>query len=205
MHCHSPPRKLRRNELQGEDDSVRYRRSGSKWDKTALPPPPDVAGVSAGSCRHVSHKYDSSCQHDEGLDEDDISGSEGRGRFDRSEPGRVRSWRSPDCKERRDEYRDSFYDESWDLRAREQPTDTIILKGLPDDFRERDVRDLVHGIRGVKDIRMVSRRRGRDGGPMAFIVRVLPSAPTAWAYACTVDTTQHKSTDLFRMGRLPNL
>lgn len=93
-----------------------------------MPPPPDVAGVSAGSCRHVSHKYDSSRQHDEGLDEDDISGSEGRGRFDRSEPGRVRSWRSPDCKERRDEYRDSFYDESCDLRAREQPTDTIILK-----------------------------------------------------------------------------
>ena len=93
-----------------------------------MPPPPDVAGVSAGSCRHVSHKYDYSRQHDEGFDEDDVSGSEGCGRFDRSESGRVRSWRSPDCKERRSEYRDSYDDESWDLRAREQPTDTIILK-----------------------------------------------------------------------------
>lgn len=57
-----------------------------------------------------------------------MSAGEGRGRLDRSEPGHMRSRRSPDRCERREDHYDSYDDDAWDLRSREQPTDTIILK-----------------------------------------------------------------------------
>eukprot|EP00892_Ulva_mutabilis_P009884 jgi/Ulvmu1/7268/UM035_0056.1 len=169
MRRQSPPRKYRRSDLERLGDDHVCRRSRSQADASGFPPPPDVAGFQGSTPGYRYSRYNPSSYDVDELSDEPEYLEEGRGRLERAKAPGLHPRRSPDRFDRRDECRDSYEDETWDCRARDEPTDTIILKGLPDDFRERDVDDLVHGIRGIKDVRMIPRRRGRDGGPMAFV------------------------------------